>query len=85
MGIAELEFASLVEKTLTVKPFYDETIKVESPANNKLMVDFKRPSEMSCVEYICRTTVKYTSLFSINKDLAEVPICLSHLLIVVAY
>ena len=53
MGIAELEFASLVEKTLTVKPFYDETIKVESPANNKLMVDFKRPSEMSCVEYIC--------------------------------
>ena len=26
MGIAELEFASLVEKTLTVKPFYDETI-----------------------------------------------------------
>ena len=50
----ELEFASLVEKTLTVKPFYDETIKVESPANNKLMVDFKRPSEMSCVEYICQ-------------------------------
>ena len=63
MGIAalasdtwkELEFASLVEKTLTViKSFYDETIKVEYPANNKLMVDFKRPSEMSCVKYICQ-------------------------------
>ncbi len=62
MGIAalasdiwkELEFASLVEKTLTVKHFHDETIKVEYPANNKLMVNFKRPFEMSCVEYICQ-------------------------------
>ena len=32
----ELEFASLVEKTLNVKPFYDEIIKLEYPANNKL-------------------------------------------------
>ena len=38
-----------------------------------------------CRVYLPSTTVKYTSLFSINKDLAEVPICLSHLLIVVAY
>jgi hypothetical protein len=45
----KLEFASLVEKTLNVKPFCDEYL-----ANNKLMVDFKRPSEMSCVEYICQ-------------------------------
>jgi hypothetical protein len=50
----ELEFAFLVENTLTVKPFYDEIIKVEYPANNKLLVDFKRPSEMSCVKYICQ-------------------------------
>jgi hypothetical protein len=50
----ELEFVSLVEKTFTVKPFYDEIIKVEYPANNKLLVDFKRPSEMSCVKYICQ-------------------------------
>lgn len=67
MGIAELEFASLVEKTLTVKPFYDETIKVESPANNKLMVDFKRPSEISCVEYICQVQLKSIVYFQLTR------------------
>jgi hypothetical protein len=87
----ELGLASLVENPLNVKPFYAEIIKVEDPANNKFMVDFKRPSELSCVEYNAlsakcdwNNTVKY-SLFSINKDLAEAPIHLCHLLIVVAY
>jgi hypothetical protein len=75
-----LEAASLVEKPLSVKPFYDDVIKVEDPVNNKVMVDFKRPLELSCnaynalpAKYNWNNTVRY-SPFSTNKGSAEAPI-----------
>jgi hypothetical protein len=43
--------ASLVEPPLNVKPFYDEVIKVEDPTNNKVLVDFKRLSDLSVAEF----------------------------------
>jgi hypothetical protein len=86
----ELEEASLVEQPLNVKPFYNDIIKVEDPPSSKVMVDFKRPSELSPDEYNSlpakynwNNTVKY-SLFSINKTSVEAPIRLCHLLIVTA-
>jgi hypothetical protein len=87
----DLVEASLVEPPLNVKPFYDEVIKVEDPTNNKVLVDFKRPSDLSVAEfnalpakYNWNNNVKY-SPFSINKYVAEAPIRLCHLLIVTAY
>jgi hypothetical protein len=86
----ELVEASLVEPPLNVNPFYDDVIKVEDPTKNKVMVYFKRPSGLSIVEfnalpakYNWNNNAKY-SPFSMNKNLAEPPICLCHLLIVTA-
>jgi hypothetical protein len=87
----DLMEASLVEPPLNVKPFNDEVINVEDPTNNKVMVDLKRPSDLSIAEfnalpakYNWNNNVKY-SPFSINKYVAEAPIHLCHLLIVTAY
>jgi hypothetical protein len=86
----ELEEASLVEQPLNVKPFYNDIIKVEDPPNSKVMVDFRRPSELSPDEYN-GLPMKYNwnnnvkdSLFSINKTSVEAPIRLCHVMIVTA-
>jgi hypothetical protein len=47
----DLVEAFLVEPPLNVKPFYDEVIKVEDPTNNKVLVDFKRLSDLSVAEF----------------------------------
>jgi hypothetical protein len=47
----ELAAAALVEPPLNIKAFYDDIVKVEDPAKSKVLVDFKRPSEMSQEEY----------------------------------
>jgi hypothetical protein len=86
----ELVVASAVEVPLNIKTFYDEMVKVEDPEIAKVMVDFKRPSEMSIDEYKSlpaknnwQSNIKY-SLYSINKDDADAPICLCHLIMVTA-
>ena len=70
----ELVAAALVEPPLNVKAFYDDIVKVEDPANSKVLVDFKQPSEMSQEEYQSlpakcnwNGNVKY-SVISIKKD-----------------
>ncbi len=87
----ELVVASAVGPPLNIKPFYDEMVKVEHPANTKVMVDFKRPSEMSLKEYKSlpaknnwQSNIKY-SLYSIIRDDADAPIHLCHLIMVTAY
>jgi hypothetical protein len=86
----ELVVASAVEVPLNIKTFYDEMVKVEDPEIAKVMVDFKRPSEMSIDEYKSlpaknnwQSNIKY-SLYSINKDDADAPIHLCHLIMVTA-
>ena len=86
----ELVAAALVELPLNVKAFYDDIVKVEDPANSKVLVDFKRPSEMSQEEYQSlpakcnwNGNVKY-SLISINKD-PEILIRLCHLIMLAAF
>jgi hypothetical protein len=66
-------------------------VKVEDPTNAKVMVDFKVPSEMTLVEYKSlpaknnwQSNIKY-SLYGINRDDADAPICLCHLIMVMAY
>ena len=80
----ELVAAALVEPPLNVKAFYDDIVKVEDPANSKVLVDFKRLSEMSQEEYQSlpakcnwNGNVKY-SLISINND-PNIPIRLCNI------
>jgi len=87
----ELVVAFAVEPPLNIKPFYDEMVKVEDPTNAKVMVNFKRPSEMSLDEYKWlpaknnwKSNIKY-SLYSINRDDADAPICHCHLIMVTVY
>jgi hypothetical protein len=47
----ELVVASSVEPPLNIQPFFDEIFMLEGPRNGKVMVDFKRPTEMSPEEY----------------------------------
>jgi hypothetical protein len=86
----ELVAAALVEPPLNVKAFYDDIVKVEDPANSKVLVDFKQLSEMSQEDYQslpakCNWNgkVKY-SLISINKD-PNIPIRLCHLIMLAAF
>jgi hypothetical protein len=74
---------------MRIKEYY-EMVKMEDPTNAKVMVDFKRPSEMSLDEDKSlpaknnwQSNIKY-SLNSINRDDADAPICLCHLIIVTA-
>ena len=46
----ELVEASRIESLLNTKPFYDVIVKIEDPTNSKIMLDFKRPMEMSLEE-----------------------------------
>ncbi len=43
----EQEQASFIDPPLKVKPYYDEMVRKEDSDNNKVMVDFKKPSDMS--------------------------------------
>ena len=86
----ELVAAALVEPPLNVKAFYDDIVKLEDPANSKVLVDFKQPSEMSQEEYQSlpakcnwNGNVKY-SLISINND-PNIPIRLCHLIMLAAF
>ncbi len=86
----ELVAAALVEPPLNVKVFYDDIVKVEDPANSKVLVDFKQPSEMSQEDYQSlpakcnwNGNVKY-SLISINKD-PNILIQLCHLIMLAAF
>ncbi len=86
----ELVAAALVDLPLNVKAFYDDIVKVEDPANSKVLVDFKQPSEMSQEEYQSlpakcnwNGNVKY-SVISINKD-PDILIWLCHLIMLAAF
>jgi hypothetical protein len=83
--------AFAVEPPPNIKPFCDEMVKVEDPTNAKVMVNFKRPSEMSLDEYKWlpamnnwQSNIKY-SLYSINRDDVDAPICCCHLIMVTVY
>lgn len=43
--------ASRVEPPLNLKTFYDNMVKTEDPTNSKIMLYFKRLTEMSLEEY----------------------------------
>jgi len=87
----ELVAAARVEPALNLKPFYDEIVKKEDPVNNKVLIDFKRPREMTSEEYVefpaksnWNANVKY-SLYSINANSTEPRIRLCHFIMVIAY
>jgi hypothetical protein len=86
----ELEAASRVEAPLYIKPLYEDVVKREDPTT-KVLVDFKKPTEMTPDEfktlpakYNWSSQVKF-SLNSISKFAADAPIRLCHLLRVVAW
>jgi hypothetical protein len=87
----ELVAAARVEPALNLKPFYDEIVKKEDPVNNKVLIDFKSPTEMTSEEYVefpaksnWNANVKY-SLYSINANSTEPRIRLCHFIMVIAY
>ena len=48
----ELAEATHVEPPIQIKMYYDKTVKREDPENNKVLVDFKQPSELTLEEYL---------------------------------
>jgi len=87
----DLVVASRIEQPMQVKPFYNDMVKKEDPNNNKVFLDFKKPSEMTTDEYNSVTAksnwnsnIKY-SLYSINKLSEDTPIRLCHLLMHTAF
>ncbi len=76
---------------IQIKMYYDETVKREEPENNKVLVDFKKPSEiivkenqMTPAKSNWSSSVKYC-LHPISKLSVDKPICSCHLLILVTF
>jgi len=87
----ELAEATHVEPPIQIKMYYDKTVKREDPENNKVLVDFKKPSEiivkenqMTPAKSNWSSSVKYC-LHPISKLSVDKPICSCHLLILVTF